>query len=93
MRPSDFTKENVRKVVDLVEARFRAPRILYINIFTELQDLETPEEREGPAASESPTSKRRHIGSNAIIVSAHHGRRTNAFMYFSDGSTEYVYDD
>lgn len=53
MDPRSFSKKNVAVLGRLVSNRFAAPALLYINIFTSLNDVETPEERDESKVSNS----------------------------------------
>ncbi len=53
MDSRSFSKGNVAVVGELVSNRFLDPSLLYINIFTSLYDVETPEERDEPKISNS----------------------------------------
>ncbi len=46
MEENQYNEENLRKIFDLVKARFPSPIALSIEIHTSLKTIETPEERE-----------------------------------------------
>lgn len=46
-----FSKKNLTILFQLVSERFSSPKLLYINVFTDLEDVETPEERDKPKTS------------------------------------------
>lgn len=49
-----FSEENLKQLFKLVSNRFPIPRVLHIQVYTNLEDAETPEERESGKASEQP---------------------------------------
>ncbi len=48
-----FSEENLRELFRLISKRFPQPRVLHVQVYTNLEDVETPEEREMPKASEA----------------------------------------
>jgi hypothetical protein len=53
-----FTRKNLLGLVKLVSARFQNPTLLYVNVFTDLADVQTPEERDdGQSLSERAITK------------------------------------
>jgi len=41
-----FTKENLITLFQLVSKRFPKPSVLFVNVYTDLEDVETPDERD-----------------------------------------------
>lgn len=82
-----FTKRNVAVLGERVSKRFLNPSLLYINVFTSLDDVETPEERDGPkisnSASDGPNRK-----ATATCVRINNNLR--CLIYFADGKHDEV---
>lgn len=49
-----FSEENLKQLFKLVSNRFPRPKVLHVQLYTNLEDAETPEERESGKASEQP---------------------------------------
>ncbi len=49
-----FSENNLKELFKLVSRRFPKPRVLDVQVYTNLQDIETPEERESGKMSEAP---------------------------------------
>ncbi|HZE71873.1 MAG TPA: hypothetical protein VE135_20380 [Pyrinomonadaceae bacterium] len=49
-----FSENNLKELFKLVSKRFPKPKVLHVQVYTNLNDVETPEEREGPKMSEVP---------------------------------------
>lgn len=47
-----FSEENLGKLFELVSKRFPTPKVLHVQVYTSLEDVETPEEREEGKISE-----------------------------------------
>lgn len=47
-----FSEETLKELFDLLTKRFRKPLVLHVKVFTSLDDVQTPEERESPRISE-----------------------------------------
>ncbi len=59
MEPAAFTEDNLKLLFELVSKRFPDPTLMYVDVFTDLEDIATPEEQESPAMSELPSSQER----------------------------------
>lgn len=51
-----FSKKNLIMLIQLISERFPSPGLLYVNVFSNLEDVETPEEREKPKTSNTYSS-------------------------------------
>ena len=49
-----FSENNLKELFRLVSKRFAKPKVLHVQVYTNLEDTETPEEREGAKMSEAP---------------------------------------
>jgi hypothetical protein len=49
-----FSERKLRELFNLVSRRFPTPRVLHVQVYTSLEDVETPEEREAGRISEAP---------------------------------------
>lgn len=49
-----FSESNLKELFKLVSRRFPTPRVLHVQVYTSLEDVETPEERDAGRASEGP---------------------------------------
>lgn len=49
-----FSENNLTELFRLVSKRFPKPKVLHVQVYTNLSDVETPEEREEPKMSEMP---------------------------------------
>lgn len=84
--PEAFSKENLTKLFELLRKRFPKPKILTVSLFTNLTDVETPEEREMTKFSDSPG--REFLGDHAVFIRT--DKKVFFYMYFSDGRSEEV---
>ena len=83
--PKDqFTKEGVLAIVDLIDRKFAKPAVIYLDIYTDVEDVPTQEDYEkgGISASERDAKLR---GDYSVIVRIRKGKYGNRFMYFADG--------
>lgn len=53
MEPSAFSEDSLRDVFHLLDVRFAEPKEFNVNLKTSLEDVQTPEEHEGPGYSET----------------------------------------
>lgn len=67
MDAKSFSRNNLITLFNLISERFPKPRLTYINVFTDLNDVETPEERDQPKISERDT-KDSQSGDMAIFI-------------------------
>jgi hypothetical protein len=74
--PKAFSQDNLTQLFRLIAARFPQPRVLTVDLFTSLEDVETPEEREQTKASGEEDSGP-PPGPNAVFIRS--GR--NIFFY------------
>jgi hypothetical protein len=49
-----FSERNLKEMFRLLAARFPAPQVLHIDVYTNLEDVSTPEESDEPALSSMP---------------------------------------
>lgn len=49
-----FSENNLKELFRLVSKRFSTPRALHVQVYTNLEDVETPEEKEKGKISETP---------------------------------------
>ncbi|MFN2533003.1 MAG: hypothetical protein ABR555_17085 [Pyrinomonadaceae bacterium] len=49
-----FSESNLKELFRLVSKRFPKPKVLDVQVYTNLEDIETPEERENAKMSEAP---------------------------------------
>lgn len=80
-----FSKEGLTKIFRLVSARFPNPHVLYVNAFTDLNDVETPEEREQPKISNQHFSGP-NMKDSAIFI--RFGERMRLIINRASGSRE-----
>lgn len=77
-----FTEVKVREMLARVSNRYPAPKLLYVNVFTDLRDIENPEERDLPKISES-TETTQESGDTAVATIK--GREALYSLYFKNG--------
>lgn len=83
-----FSGENLTALFKLVSKRYPKPEALHVNVFTNLEDIETPEEREQPKMSEIKTSENRaesapNPGNRAVFTRTK--EKSFFYMYFANG--------
>ena len=81
-----FSKENLIVLFRLVAKRFPKPHLLYIDVFTNLDDAETPEE--GEAGGLSETDAPGLTNDNAVFIRAN--KKAFFYMYFANGDFDEV---
>ena len=82
-----FGKDNLIDVFRLISKRFPKPELLFVNVFTSLEYIQTPEERDLGGMSDSPSAvstKSRKIGPPSLL-----GNRAT-FVRRVDGSVRLI---
>ena len=77
-----FSEQNLTTVFKLVSARFLAPKIIDIRLFTDMRDIPTPEERDEGGTSESPTDEITY-GNQAVATLEN--KKGFFYVYYKDG--------
>lgn len=92
IKPESFRKESLIKLTKLIGNRFIKPDTIYFNFYTELEDIPTPEEKDGPAMStpKQVRAKNKNRGDYAIFVRLSKNNYGNCFMYFANGDFQEV---
>jgi len=87
-----FTEENLRVLYYSLSHRFPDPQLLSVSVVTSLRDTETPEEHEGPHASEpegpTPPQRKEKSSSNAAEVS--NGTEHGSAIFIRTERTEVI---
>jgi hypothetical protein len=65
---NSFSKSNLVHLVTLLSKRFSSPRLMYVTIFRDLKDVQTPEERDETLASGDSSSGPIPASTTAIFV-------------------------
>ena len=86
MDKKSFSKKNLITLFQLVAKRYPKPALLYIDVFTNLDDIETPEESEQPKLSGTRGAKM--PTNNAIFTRANN--KMFFYIYFGNGDFEEV---
>jgi hypothetical protein len=81
-----FTKENLITLLKLVSKRYPKPNLLYIAVFTNLDDIETPEEREQSKFSDTEGGEL--TSDNAIFIRTR--EKSFFYIYFANGDFDEV---
>lgn len=84
--PASFSKENLIELFRLLSKRFPKPEVLNVTLFTNLIDVETPDERDLPKFSDSLGGK--FVGDHAVFVRTREG--AFFYMYFANGDFEEI---
>jgi hypothetical protein len=63
-----FSEDNLRELFKRVSRRFPAPRVLSVDVYSSLEDVKTPEEREGAQMSEGPDDPRADTYHRALYL-------------------------
>lgn len=68
-----FGEDNLKDLFTLVSHRYPTPKTMYIDVFTSLEDISTPEESEQPGMSEIRNQRKpsRHPGAACIRSPGH----------------------
>ena len=82
-----FSKENLIILFQLVAKRYPTPNLLNIDVYTDLEDIETPEEADMGKMSETSDPVRKEQDSATGI---RHHRKIRFYIYFTDGSFDEV---
>ena len=83
-----FSKENLIVLLKLISKRFPKPYILHINVFTSLEDLETPEERDQPKISGTDCSSCPEASDNAVFTRAN--KKSFFYIYKANGDFDQI---
>jgi hypothetical protein len=83
-----FSKENLIALFKLVSRRFPKPNLLYVNLFTSLEDIETPEEREQGKFSDSDDANASNQSDSAVFI--RNGNKMFFYLYAANGDFEEV---
>jgi hypothetical protein len=83
-----FSKENLIALFKLVSKRFPKPNLLFVNVFTSLEDIETPEEREQGKTSETDDSNAPNQSDLAVFT--RNGKNMFFYMYGANGDFDEV---
>ena len=83
-----FSKENLITLLKLVSKRYPKPHLLYVNVFTSLEDVETPEEREQSKISGSDNSSASNQSDLAVFIRTK--EKSFFYIYFADGDFDEV---
>ena len=67
MDASEFSETNLRALFKLLRTRFKDVPSFRVYVETSLQDIDTPEEREGPHLSEAPADPKGFQSPSALI--------------------------
>ena len=85
--PASFDKRTLVELFSRLSERFPRPHLLTIELFTDLRDVETPDEEESGKTSEDP-DERQATGNSAVFIRT---RETQYFyMYYSTGEFEEI---
>jgi hypothetical protein len=81
-----FSKENLVTLFRLVSKRFPRPKLLYIHVYTDLADVETPEEADIGKFSDYSDCMGLCMQDSAIFI--RHNKKKLFYIYFADGRFE-----
>ncbi|KXK01210.1 MAG: hypothetical protein UZ17_ACD001001881 [Acidobacteria bacterium OLB17] len=87
LEPEAFTRANLRKLFDLLQARFPDAQAMEISVYTDLNDIETPEERDEPRISDANWGPDLPNLKNNALISSFNGKRS-ILMSFANGRTK-----
>ena len=91
IKPESFSESILEDLIGRIGRRFPRPSLLYFNFYTSIDDIETPEEHDGPASSETPGLVEKHRNKEkhdaAVCVRLETGKYGNCHMIFANGST------
>lgn len=89
--PEYFTEANLISILRLVDKRFNRPSLIYINFFTQINELPTPEEYDSRSGfSGSHVATARKPTNSATCVRLKRGEYGNCFIFYSDGTSKKV---
>jgi|GEM_PF-4793405 len=90
IKPESFTESNLSDLIQRIGKRFPQPGLAYFDFYTDIDDIETPEERDGPGTSQTPElaakQKSRAKRNEAFCIRLQSGKYGNCYMTFADGS-------
>lgn len=86
-----FNRENLIRILWLIELRYPKPGGIQLDVYTDLEDIETPEERDGPHMTNHKNREvKTYKGNYAVFIRLARGKYGNCLMYFSDGRFQEV---
>jgi len=88
MDPSEFSEINLRTLFRLLRNRFKGVPAFTAYVETSLQDVPTPEERDGPHISEEPTNPKAFRNPSAMIK---HSSNADSLYIYSPSRREAKY--
>lgn len=86
MDPSEFSEANLRFLFVLLSRRFQALPGFTVYVETSLQDIQTPEERDGPGYSEVPSNPKAFKHPSATIK--HSTKKDTLYIYVPSGAAD-----
>jgi hypothetical protein len=87
MDPAEFDEASLRALFELLKQRFHNLPGFTAYIQTSLQDVQTPEERDGPAFSETPSNPKAFLTPSATIK--HSAKADILYMFVPSRKTEH----
>jgi len=87
MEPLEFSENNLRTLFLLLSERFKRMPTYTVFVETSLQDIQTPEEHEGPGYSEVPSNPRAFQHPSATIE--HSPRADTLYIFLPSRATEH----
>lgn len=91
IKKESFTQDNLVKILRLVETRYPKPLAIQLDFYTDLDDIETPEERDAPhATNHNATKDKQYKGDYAVFIRIGKDKYGNCLMYFADGKFQEV---
>jgi hypothetical protein len=90
IKPESFSESVIADLVTRIGRRFEKPTLLYINIYSNLDDVETPEEHDRAGSSETPEmamkQRAKPRNNSAYCVRLETSSFGNCHMILSDGT-------
>ena len=83
-----FSKENLTALFKLVAERYPKPELLFVQVYTSLEDIDTPEEADLGKTSGGGNSAAPNLSDSAVFTRSR--ERSFYYMNFADGKTEEV---
>jgi hypothetical protein len=87
MDPTEFNEANLRSLFGLLAKRFKSLPGFTVYIETSLQDIQTPEEREGPGYSEVPGNSKG--GRSPAATIRHSANADTLYIYSPSRATDH----
>lgn len=87
MDKKSFSKTNLITLFNLISERFPKPKLMYIDVYTDLEDVSTPEEGDQPKMSERDEI---HIQYGDMASFTGDGKDKFFYTYFQNGDFEEV---